>query len=143
MARGPNPQQRFVRLGKITAGYGDQTRQEAFHPGIDIAAASGTPIKAPIDGVVTRVDDSHTGVDNSFGNTVELRDAEGNTHQFHHLQNAIAKQGQQVQKGQPVATLGATGAVYSPSGSDPSNLDYRIVSRFGAYKNPLTYVRGL
>ena len=141
--RGPGPQSRFTRLGKITVGYGDKTEQEAFHPGIDIAAASGTPIKAPVDGVVTKVDDSHTGVDNSFGNQVELRDMEGNLHQFNHLQNIVAKKGQQVRKGNPVATLGATGAVYSPSNSDPSNLDYRIVSSYNQYIDPMPYVGGL
>lgn len=141
--RRPGPDSRFVRLGKITVGYGDKTEQEASHPGIDIAAASGTPIKAPVDGVVTKVDGSHTGVDNSFGNTVELRDNNGQVHQFHHLQNTLAKPGAKVRKGQPIAQLGATGAVYSPSNSDPSNLDYRIVSAFGQYVNPMTYVRGL
>lgn len=143
MSRGINPQSRFTRLGKVTVGFGDKTNQENFHPGVDIAAPSGEPVHAPVDGVVTKVDDSHTGVDNSFGNTVELKDAKGQTHQFHHLQNALVKPGTQVKKGQPVAALGATGAVYSPSGGDPSNLDYRIVNKFNQYRNPLTYVRNL
>lgn len=141
--RGPNPSSRFVRLGKVTVGYGDKTEQEASHPGIDIAAASGTPIKTPVDGVITRVEGGHPNGDNSFGNTVELKDVNGETHQFHHLQDIGAKQGQQVKKGQPIATLGATGATYSPSGGDPSNLDYRIVSSYGRYRNPMTYVKDL
>lgn len=141
--RGPNPNSRFVRLGKITVGYGDKTEQEAFHPGVDVAAASGTPIKAPVDGVITKTEEGHSQGENNFGNQVELKDSMGNTHQFNHLQNIVAKRGQQVKKGQPVATLGDTGATYSPSGGDSSNLDYRIISAFGQYQNPLTYVRNL
>ena len=52
----PLPQQRFGnlhKLGKITVPYGGSTRYEQFHPGVDIANAKGTPIKAPASGVVT------------------------------------------------------------------------------------------
>lgn len=141
--RKPGPQGRFVRLGKITAGYGAPTEQEAAHGGVDIAAASGTPIKAPVDGVVTKVDGGHQQGENNFGNQVELRDMNGKTHQFNHLQNIVPQKGQRIRKGQVVATLGATGAVYSPSGSDPSNLDYRIISAYGKYQNPTEYARAL
>jgi len=141
--RGFNPNKKFTNLGAITVGYGGQTEQEAVHPGIDIAAESGTPIHAPIDGVVVNADGGHAEGENNFGNTLELKDAEGQTHQFHHLQNILAKTGQQIKKGQPVATLGKSGATYSPSGSDPSNLDYRIVDSYNRYKNPAPYINSL
>lgn len=143
MSRGFNPQSRFVRLGKVTTGFGDQTRQEQSHGGIDIANESGTPIHAPVDGVVTKTDGGHADGENDFGNTLELKDAEGNTHQFHHLQNMMARPGQQIKKGTPVATIGRSGAVYSPSGGDPSSLDFRIVTAYGKYKNPLMYIKDL
>ena len=141
--RGFNPNKKFTNLGAITVGYGGQTEQEAVHPGVDVAAEEGTPIHAPVDGVVVGVDDSHTGVDNSFGNTLKLKDQAGNTHEFHHLQKSLAKPGQQIKKGQPIAKMGATGAVYSPSGSDPTSLDYRIVDAFSRYKNPAPYINSL
>jgi len=141
--RGFNPNKKFINLGAITVPYGGQTEQEAVHPGVDVAAEEGTPIHAPVDGMVVNADGGHVQGENNFGNTLELKDAEGQTHQFHHLQNILAKPGQQIRKGQPVATLGNSGATYSPSGSDPSNLDYRIVDAYGRYKNPLNYVRNL
>lgn len=143
--RGPGPQQRFKKLGfgVLTVPFGGKTEQEAFHPGVDIAAASGTPIKAPVDGVVTKVDMGHSDGENSFGNTLELKDSQGLTHQFHHLQNIVAPKGQRVRKGQPVAAVGKSGAVYSPSGSDPSNLDYRIINSYNQYMNPVEYARAL
>jgi murein DD-endopeptidase MepM/ murein hydrolase activator NlpD len=143
--RGPNPQQKFrnLNLGVVTTPFGGQTEQENFHPGVDIANSSGTPIHAPVNAIVTKVENGHAQFDNSFGNTLEFRDSEGKTHQFHHLQDILAKPGQQIQEGQPVATMGKTGAVYSPTNRDPSNLDYRIVTRYGKYLNPLSYLNKL
>lgn len=142
--RGPNPFKRFNKLGTVTVPFGGQTTQEQFHPAVDIANVKGTPIHAPVNGVVIKTEGGHTTGDNSFGNTVELKDIAGDTHQFHHLQNINVKPGQRVNTGQQIATLGNTGAVYSKSGrGDGSNLDYRIVTTYGRYKNPLTYVRNL
>jgi murein DD-endopeptidase MepM/ murein hydrolase activator NlpD len=143
--RGPDPRKRFknLSLGVITTPFGGKTEQESFHPGVDIANSSGTPIHAPVSGTVVKSDGGHAPGENNFGNTVELKDAEGNTHQFHHLQKIGVQQGQQIQQGQPIATIGKSGAVYSPSGSDPSNLDYRIVTAYGKYRNPMTYLNNL
>jgi len=141
MTRGPDPTTIFKNLGQVTVPYGGQTTQESFHPGVDIAGEIGTPIPAPVGGTVTKTDGGHVQNENNFGNTVEIKDMEGNTHQFHHLNNINVKPGQQVQPGQKVASLGNSGATYSPSGKgDGANLDYRIVTAYGKYKNPLTYL---
>lgn len=123
--------------GKITTPFGGQTRGEASHPGVDFANKEGTPIPAFADGVITGVGAKTDGM----GNVVTLKDAGGNTHQYGHLQGAMVKPGMQVKKGQPIARMGKTGNVYSPSGGDPTHLDIRIVSAYGKYKNPLTYVQ--
>ena len=143
--RGPNPQQRFknLGLGAVTVPYGGSTEQEKFHPGVDIANKSGTPIHAPVSAVVTKVDGGHAPFENNFGNTVELRDHNGDTHQFHHLNDINVRTGQTIPQGQRFATIGKTGAVYSPSGGDPSNLDYRIVNAYSKYKNPTPYIGNL
>ena len=141
--RGFNPLEKFNKLGKVTVPFGGKTDQEEVHPGVDVANSSGTPIHAPVDGVVVSVDDSHTGVDNSFVNTLKLKDSAGQTHEFHHLQATLARPGQQIRKGQPIAKMGATGAVYSPSGGDPSSLDFRIVDAFNRYVDPTPYVKYL
>lgn len=140
--RGPNPQTRFNSLGKITAGFGVPTEEEAQHGGIDIANVKGTPIPSFTDGIVTKVDGGHAQGENNFGDTVEVRDDQGNTAQYHHLQNINAKLGQQVRKGQPIAQMSNTGATYSPSGQgDGAHLDLRIVNSYNQYMNPLTYLR--
>ena len=138
--RGINPNEKFKNLGKVTAQYGDTTRQETFHGGIDIANEEGTPIHAPVDGVVVKNDEGHVQNENNFGNTLEIKDVDGNVHQFHHLQGSPLRPGQTVRKGQPVATMGKTGAVYSPSNGDPSSLDYRVVAAYGKYINPTPFI---
>jgi len=62
---------------------------------------------------------------------------------MHHLKNINVRPGQQIRKGQPVATMGKSGAVYSPTGGDPTNLDYRIVNAYGKYINPTPYLKDI
>ena len=143
--RGPNPAQRFKNgLGVMTVPFGGSTTQEDFHPGVDFANEMGTPIPATVDGVVTKAEDGHVQGENNFGNTVEIKDQNGDTHQFHHLQNINVQQGQQVSRGEQVAEMSNTGATYSQSGKgDGTHLDYRIVTAYGKYKNPMTYLKNL
>jgi|3_EtaG_2_1085321.scaffolds.fasta_scaffold33938_2 murein DD-endopeptidase MepM/ murein hydrolase activator NlpD len=125
------------KLGTITTPYGGNTRGEAVHPGVDIANKEGTPVPALADGVITAVEPK----DNGMGNTVTLQDSNGDTHQYGHLRNSIVKAGQRVRRGEQIAAMGQSGNSYSPSGGDPSHLDIRIVSAYGKWKNPMTYVK--
>lgn len=123
--------------GVITTPFGGKTRGESFHPGVDVANKSGTPIPAFADGVVSKVGKRTDG----FGNVVILKDNGGNVHQYGHLQGALVKPGTKVKRGQPIAKMGKTGNSYSPTGGDPSHLDIRIASAYGKWKNPMTYLR--
>jgi len=127
----------FKTLGKITTPYGGSTKDEDTHPGVDFANASGTPIPAFADGTVTGVGTK----DDGTGNVVTLKDSGGNTHQYSHLQSANVQPGDTVEKGEQIAEMGKSGNSYSPTGGDPSHLDIRIVSAYGRYKNPLTYLK--
>jgi len=123
--------------GRITTPFGGQTRGEANHPGVDIANRQGTPIPAFADGTVTSVGPTSNGM----GNVVVLKDNEGNTHQYGHLQAPLVRPGTPVKRGQPIAKMGKTGNVYSPSGGDPTHLDVRIVTAYGRWKDPMAYLR--
>lgn len=140
--RGPNPNTRFKNvLGNMTVPFGGKTEQEDFHPGIDYANQMGTPIPATVDGTIVKAESGHKQGDNNFGNTVEIKDQNGDVHQFHHLQKIGVKPGQLVRKGEVVATMGNTGATYSQSGKgDGTHLDYRIVTAYGKYKDPTPYL---
>lgn len=138
------PNQIFKNLGNITAGWGAKTADENFHPAVDFANAKGTPVPSFTPGVVQSVDGGHQQGENNFGNSVTIKDAAGNQHQYHHLNNIGVKPGQTVGAGQPIGGMGNTGSTYSPSGQgDGTHLDYRIVSAYGQYVNPMTYLKHL
>ena len=141
--RGPNPNHRFKNtLGVLTVPFGGKTKDEDFHPGVDYANKMGTPIPSTTDGVVVKAEDGHVQGEQNFGNTVEIKDQNGDVHQFHHLQNIAVKKGQQVRRGQQVAEMSNTGATYSQSGEgDGTHLDLRIVDAFGKYKDPTPYLQ--
>lgn len=142
--RGPNPSNRFKNLGTVTVHWGGKTRDESFHPAVDVANKLGTPIPATTHGVIEHVDDGHKQGEQNFGNSVILKDAAGNRHQYNHLHKISVRPGQLVRKGQNIGTMGNSGATYSPSGKgDGTHLDYRIVSAYGKYKNPMTYLKNL
>lgn len=138
------PNQIFKNLGKVTAGWGAQTAEEKFHPAVDFANVKGTAIPSFTPGVVTQVEGGHKQGDNNFGNSITIKDSAGNQHQYHHLNNINVQPGQAVAKGQAIGGMGNTGATYSPSGQgDGTHLDYRIVSAYGQYVNPMMYMKNL
>lgn len=142
------PQQRYRnlnQLGRITVPYGGQTNYEKFHPAVDIANVKGTPIKTPVSGVVIDAVGGKVQGDKDFGNTITIQDAEGNKHQLNHLASLNVKKGQRVQQGQTqIGQMGNSGSAYSPSGrGDGTHLDYRLVTAYGKYKNPMTYIGNL
>jgi len=106
--------------GRITGVYGSQRifngepRQPHF--GIDIAASTGTPVKAPAGGVVTYL---HAGMFFA-GTTLVVDHGHGLASTFLHLHEVLVEVGQEVTQGQIIATAGATGRVTGP------HLDWRL-----------------
>lgn len=80
------------------------------HSGMDIAAASGTPVKAPAAGIVTFADpDLYL-----TGGTVLIDHGHGISSNFLHLSRIDVKPGDRVEQGQVVAAVGSTGRSTGP-----------------------------
>lgn len=99
--------------GWITGVYGSQRILNGHprrpHMGVDIAAPTGTPIYAPAAGEVTLAEDMELS-----GKTLFVDHGYGLRSDFMHLEEILVAQGEQVEKGQLIAKMGATGRATGP-----------------------------
>lgn len=99
--------------GWITSRFGYRlnpfTGKQAMHAGIDIAAAPGSPVYAPADGVVT-----FAAYDESYGKLVSIDHGYGVTTRFGHNSQVYVHVGQKVSKWDVIAAVGNTGRSTGP-----------------------------
>jgi len=81
----------------------------AFHPGVDLRAAPGTPVHATGAGVVTRA-----GPDGGYGNMVEIDHGDGVSSRYGHLSLVLAHVGEHVATGTVIGKAGSTGRSTGP-----------------------------
>ena len=100
--------------GRISGRFGNQRvyndTPKSPHSGMDIAAPTGTPVKAPADGVITFADAGLY----LTGGTVVLDHGHGISSNFLHLSRIDVKVGDSVKQGDVIAAVGATGRVTGP-----------------------------
>lgn len=101
-------------VGRISGVYGSQRilngKPKSPHYGIDIAAPTGTPVKAPADGVVSLTHDDMF----YSGGTLILDHGHGLSTSYLHLHQILVEAGQRVKQGDIIARVGATGRVTGP-----------------------------
>lgn len=118
--------------GWVTSEFGYRrspfTMASDFHEGIDIAAAWGTPVMAPADGVVT-----FAGVRGGYGNLVVIDHGFGIVTRFGHTSQLLVKEGDKVTRGTKIALVGTTGHSTGP------HLHYEIHSD-GVPVDPMKYI---
>lgn len=118
-----------VEYERISDGFGTRvhpaTGDEKLHSGIDFAAEQGTPVTAAADGIVVK-----TGEDTVCGHYVIILHGNGDATYYSCLNEILAEEGQQVSRGDQIATVGNTGTSTGP------HLHF-AVSRDGKYIKPL------
>ena len=119
--------------GVITSRYGLRTDPftglYTMHHGIDIAAAPGTPVKAPAGGVVTR-----SGVDPRYGLFIDVDHMNGYETRFGHLSTILVKKGTELKRGDIIGRVGMTGRTTG------NHLHYEV-HKDRRRVNPMQYIR--
>jgi murein DD-endopeptidase MepM/ murein hydrolase activator NlpD len=99
--------------GEITSPFGERQnplgKGTEFHPGVDIAADTGTPIRAAVGGQVVSA-----GPDGGYGNLVTVDDGNGITTRYGHCSQIFARVGQTVAPGDVIGAVGMTGRATGP-----------------------------
>jgi len=104
-----------------------------FHHAIDMAAMKGTPVKAASSGKVI-IAQTLPG----YGNCIMIEHNKRYKTRYGHLHRIYVKNGQYVQEGEQIGTVGDTGLVRK-SGRDASHLHFEIYQD-GSRVNPLAFL---
>lgn len=115
--------------GNISSRYGArESIRDHTHQGLDIAAVTGTPIKAAADGVIT-----YSGTMGGYGNLIIIDHGNGITTYYGHCSKLYKKKGTKVTAGDRIAAVGSTGNSTGP------HLHFEI-RKNGVYVNPAKYL---
>jgi len=99
--------------GRLTGPFGDRRiingQRKSPHSGIDISAPPGTPVKASNKGSVALVGDFFF-----YGRTVILDHGLGVFTIYSHLEDVAVKEGEMVEKGNVIGSVGMTGRATGP-----------------------------
>jgi septal ring factor EnvC (AmiA/AmiB activator) len=82
---------------------------EPSHPGVDIVAPTGTPVRCVLDGEVT-----FAGWDDIYGNVVRVQHNDSISTVYGHNEEVLVKEGERVAKGAVIARVGNTGRSTAP-----------------------------
>jgi murein DD-endopeptidase MepM/ murein hydrolase activator NlpD len=97
-------------VGWFSSGFGHRKDpvdgSPDFHPGLDIAAGKGTPVKATADGTVQSL-----GYSGNYGNSIVVDHGFGISERFGHLSGYAVQSGQKVRRGDVIGYVGSTGRV--------------------------------
>ena len=95
---------------RLTSRFGDTgPRWKKAHTGLDFAAPTGTPIRAIVDGTITRAD-----IAGAYGNLTTLEAPDGTVLYYAHQSAIHVTVGQRVTAGTVIGKVGATGNVTGP-----------------------------
>jgi len=118
--------------GYVTSNFGSRvdelTGERRMHPGLDISASIGTPVRAPADGRVTLAAEDY-----GYGKSIEIDHGRGLGTKYGHLSAYKVAVGAEVKRGDVIGLTGNTGRSTGP------HLHYEV-HLYGVAENPRRYI---
>jgi len=93
--------------------YNGEFAENYYHRGVDYAAPTGSPVIAPAAGIISLVGKEANGFE-LHGNTIGLDHGQGILSIFIHLHTINVQEGEMVEAGQVIGTVGSTGTSTGP-----------------------------
>lgn len=121
-----------LKEGVLTSGFGMRANpfngEKSYHPGIDLAAPTGTPVMACAAGKVKKISYS-----NIYGTHIVLSHTDGRESLYGHLSAVYVSLNESVKSGTLIGAVGSTGLSTGP------HLHFEI-REHGIPKNPAKYI---
>lgn len=128
-----SPSRAPVGSKRLTSGFGPRVHPILGglrgHSGVDLAAATGTPVRATADGVVSRA-----GWAGGYGLLVAIRHPSGVVTRYGHMSRLAVAPGAVVRKSDVIGYVGSTGRSTGP------HLHYEVLVN-GRAVDPMSYMR--
>lgn len=120
---------------RISSGFGPRRAPTAgastFHKGVDLAAPTGTPVRATKGGKVSiSTHQTSNGRSTGYGNWIEIKHDDGTSSRYGHLSARDVQVGQRVEPGQVIGKVGNTGT------STGAHLHFEVRNRNGEAVDP-------
>ena len=123
-----------VPITKVTSPFGTQRSYET-HPGVDLRASSGTPVKSPAEGVVLKA-----GLTNgACGGSVTIKHGEEFQSRYCHLKQINVSAGQKVNQGDLIGLSGGSQNDSGRGNSQAPHLHFEL-KKNGQLVNPMNYL---
>lgn len=127
------PKGKPAEKGWISSYFGKRkdpfTGKNSHHTGVDLAGKENSNIIATATGMVTWAKKR-----SGYGNLVEITHGNGLVTRYGHCKKILVKEGQKINQGDKIATIGSTGRSTGP------HVHYEVL-RNGQKINPISYVK--
>lgn len=124
-----------VGSSKVSSPFGAKRTYET-HPGVDLPVPSGTPIKAPLDGIVKTANINHNRM---CGGTIDIDYGNGFWSRFCHCRRIDVREGDVVKRGQVVGASGGAKGEIGAGNSKGPHLHFTL-KKDGKLVDPMQYI---
>jgi murein DD-endopeptidase MepM/ murein hydrolase activator NlpD len=122
-----------IDSNSVTSPFGAKRSYET-HPGVDLKAKSGTPVKSPAEGIVTKAGDTPR-----CGGTIIIKHGGGFQSGYCHIKDIKVSQGQSVTAGDIIGLSGGAANDPHKGNSGGAHLHFTL-RKDGQLVNPMNYL---